>query len=227
MILYAMCDYLAKQNVSLKQGKSITRLTINGKSHTITNPSWKPKKVIIPAKDIQGDRLRIAFTKGDPTHQYRIVYRYWNEGKGVEATVKGITIARSFELINQAGKRLKLLKSGDTIPRGSYVRSVVSSRINKQRASFVLLVNPKLSASEYTAITGAQKSRNQPFVLEEKKDSRTYWHYEQAYNGMRNTSTYRVEMAGTFLIAPAYAELMYDTAVRGNSDSFQLIVKDE
>lgn len=127
-------------------------------------------------------------------------------------------------LVDQAGKRIRMLKNGDTIPRGSYIRSTVNAACLKHRAEFCLLANPKISAAEYTKPSGSQV--HQPYALEEKKSSGVYWHYEQGGHSLNNITSYRVEMEGTFLIAPAYAELMFDTVVRGNSDSFYLIVKD-
>jgi len=230
MILYAMCDYLTKQNIKLDDSTTETKLTINGKEHVITNPSWKPKKMIISGKELVGKNLQVEFTKGDKSHQYRMVFRYWKQGKDVAAVNKGINLSRTLELIDTTGKRIRLLKSADTVPSGSFIRSTVHASFNK-RADFTLLVDPKISAAEFTSIqrNNAQPSLpyHVPYVLKEDKAVGTFWHYELAQSGMTNTSIYRVEMEGSFLIAPAYAELMYDTAVRGNSDSFMLIVKEK
>ncbi len=229
MILYAMCDYLSKQNVTLSNVSSETMLTINGKAHVITNPSWKPKKMIISGRELVGDRLQVEFNKGDKSHQYRMVFRYWKQGKDVAAVDKGINIKRTIELIDADGKLIRVLASGDSVPTGSYIRSSVQTRF-KQRADFALLVDPKISAAEFTKIKPLQRSGYGlavPYVLKEDKAAGTFWHYERAQSGMTNISTYRVEMSGKFLIAPAYAELMYDTAVRGNSESFFLNVEDK
>ncbi len=138
---------------------------------------------------------------------------------------QGARVGRTFELIDSAGKSIRPLKSGDTVARGSYIRSTLSAHLTSGSFQYALAVNPKISGAEYTPLNDVQVSS--VHVLKEDKASGVFWHHEVVRGRLNNSSVCRVELAGKYLVAPAYVELMYDTAVRGHSGSFRLIVTDQ
>ena len=137
---------------------------------------------------------------------------------------EGVTVSRTFQLIDKDGKAIRTLESGDSVPRGSLIRSSLSAK-SQSAFNYTLAVNPKPSCAEFstTAIADVAAAH----ALKEEKTSGVFWHHEMLnQTGLKNSVTYRAELAGEFLVAPAYVELMYDTATRGHSNSFRLLVSD-
>jgi len=224
MILYAMCDYLSTRDGPDVVGRSVTTMSVNGTQHDLVNPDWKPATLVIEGDLLKSGDNILKFLEGDGKHVYRVVFRYWREGEGVEPLNQGASVTRRFELIDESGKNLRALKSGDTVPRGSYIRSTLHGYLAEGRFDYTLSANPKLSCGEYTPLHDRQASTSH--VLKESKAAGTFWHHEQGNRSIQNVSVYRAELAGEFLIAPAYVELMYDTEVRGHSGAFKLVVSD-
>lgn len=225
MILYAMCDYLSTQKREGQTHKAETHLTVNGKGHKVLNETWKPATLVIEGKDLKEGQNALAFTKGDKKHLYRMVFRFWKNGQDVAALNDGVEVGRIFTLMDAHGHRIRTLRSGDTVPRGSYIKSHLTAFYPQGRLNYTLAANPKLSCGEYTVQD--EKLSAGAHVLREAKAAGVYWHHEQGNQRLTNESMYRAELAGEFLIAPAYVELMYDTAVRGHSGSFKLIVSED
>jgi len=224
MILYAMCDYLSTQEQS-QSGSYVAGILVNGQLHELKIPDWKPATLTIKGDDLKVGKTELGFKAARPNQLYRMVFRYWKDGKEVEATQLGASVSRRFYLSDKAGKYLKQLNSGDRVPRGSFISSIMDARLDEGLFNFSLAVNPKPSCAEYTTVT--ENSQESPHVLKEAKASGTYWHHETGSQSLQNGCVYRVELDGEFLIAPAYVELMYDTEIRGNSSSFRLIVGDD
>jgi uncharacterized protein YfaS (alpha-2-macroglobulin family) len=105
---------------------------------------------------------------------------------------------------------------------GTYIRSELQASVSQNNFNYSLAADPKPSCAEYVEVENG--NADSPHVLREAKALGTYWHHETASSSLGHNSTYRVELEGEFLIAPAYVELMYDTEVRGHSDSFKLVV---
>jgi uncharacterized protein YfaS (alpha-2-macroglobulin family) len=224
MILYAMCDYLSSREQT-KSRSYVAGIQVNGQAHELKVPDWKPATLTIEGDELKAGNTELSFKVTRRNQLYRMVFRYWKDGKEVEATQLGASVSRKFYLIDQAGKNIKQLSSGDRVPRGSYIRSTMVARLDEGSFNFSLAANPKPSCAEYTSVTA--KSQESPHVLKEAKASGTYWHHEAGSQSLLNSCVYRVELDGEFLIAPAYVELMYDTEIRGNSSSFRLLVGDD
>jgi hypothetical protein len=152
------------------------------------------------------------------------VFRHWRNGKEIEAVDEGVSVERSFSVINSEGKIIRELKTGDSVPRGSLIKSVLNAKCEKPLA-YTLSVNPKPSGAEFSKVKGGNTAS--PHVLKEERASGVFWHHEQAGKVLQNSSTFRAELTGDFLISPAYVELMYDTATRGSTPSFRLQVAPE
>ena len=225
MILYAMCDYLSTRNGPGGAERIVTEMSLNGQRHQLINPDWKPATLVIEGAHLKPGENKLEFIKGDKKHLYRVVFRYWRDGEDVEPLDQGAKVVRTFELIDAEGKHVRPLTSGDTVPRGSYIRSRLDARLGKGRFDYTLSANPKISCGEYTPLHDRQTGTSH--VLKESKAAGTFWHHERGSSSLQTYSVYRAELAGEFLIAPAYVELMYDTEVRGHSGAFKLVVSDK
>ena len=223
MILFAMCEYLSTQDME-KGGKHFVGVVIDGQPHDLNLLSWKPATITIPGSELVPGLNTIRFINGDPKHLYRFVFRYWNEGADVAPLAQGAAVARSIYEISEKGEKIRELKSGDRVKPGTYLRSEVQATVSRNSFNYSLAADPKPSCAEFVDVADGNSSS--PHVLREAKAAGTYWHHEAGSSRIGHTSTYRVELEGEFLVAPAYVELMYDTEVRGHSDSFKLIVSE-
>ena len=140
-------------------------------------------------------------------------------------------VTRTLHLLDAAGKELREIKAGDTIPRGSYIRSRVDvKRLNSSPMSYVLVESPKPSCGEIVPVgdkrfVGAISSTVS--VLREDKTHAVLWHHEQTSSQIVDQAVFYAELAGEYTIPPAYAELMYKTTVRGHSGTFRFKIKDK
>jgi hypothetical protein len=221
MILFAMCEYLSTQDME-KGGKHLVGVVLDGHSHDLNLLDWKPATITIPGSELVHGINNIRFENGDPKHLYRFVFRYWKEGIDVAPLAQGATVTRRIYEISEKGDYIRELNSGDTVKPGTYIRSELQASVSQNNFNYSLAADPKPSCAEYVEVENG--NADSPHVLREAKALGTYWHHETGSASIVHTSTYRVELEGDFLIAPAYVELMYDTEVRGHSDSFKLVV---
>ena len=224
MILYALCEYLNTQDRQSDEPRGKTLFSFNGAEHKVINDTWQPKMLVLSGEDIDlKSSNQIEFTGADPNHLYRIVFRYWKDGEQIEPVNEGVEVKRTFALVDREGKQLRELQSGDRVPRGSLIKSTVTAS-HGNNFTYTLAANPKPSCAEFTEVKGGDSAS--AHVLKEEKASGIFWHHENPGRALNNSTTYRVELAGKFLIPPAYVELMYDTKTRGSTGSFELIVGD-
>ncbi len=229
MIIYALCDYLVRRGVD----------PTNTKMATFTVNDGRPRQVHLDggamvSATVKGARLRegrnvIRFKKAAPHAMYRLVFRYFRNGRGVKPMDSGIKVSRSFYLLDEKGKR-KVIKPGDAVPEGAYLLSEVHARAVDGRAMrYVLVENPKPSGSE---ILPADDKRfvqtSTAHVLRETKTGSVFYHHEQTGAVIVDRCVLHAELGGVFIVPPARVEMMYDTAKRGHSGTFHFkVVRDQ
>ncbi|MBY0525447.1 MAG: hypothetical protein K2R98_18720 [Gemmataceae bacterium] len=228
MIVYAMCDYLAKMNVDA-QGKKTVTFSVNGGDGTkVAFTDGLAKKVTVPGSQLKAGENKLSFLAPGTGVMYRLVFRYWQNGTDVKPMDKGIQVARKFYLLNGKGER-KELKSGDRVPRGSYVESEVTA-INALHNDmrYVLVENPKPSCGELLPVDDPRyNQQGTPYVLREERTAAVCYHHEQTPNTIQDRCVMLLELAGDYTVSPAHVEMMYQTEVRGHSGNFFLTVVDE
>ena len=156
-------------------------------------------------------RVSVAFTRAD--------------GALTPARDHGVKVARTVSLRGADGKWSEL-KSGATVPVGSYVKVRVTATPAAGDLRFFLIESPKPAGCE----TIAADDRRFPtpgdafgYVLREDRESMTCFHYEQA-GAAAAEFVVLAEFAGEFTLPPARGELMYQPASGGHSDAFVLKV---
>jgi hypothetical protein len=65
------------------------------------------------------------------------------------------------------------------------------------------------------------------FALREDKTRGVVYHHDQTSSSIIDRCVLPAELAGQYVVAPATAQLMYETDVRGHSGTFCLNVADE
>jgi uncharacterized protein YfaS (alpha-2-macroglobulin family) len=231
MILFAMCDYLAARDMPLKANASV-RLAVNGgENRTVEMTGGLMKKIVIPGTRLRKKDNIVKFDRADGGTMYRLVFRYRKIVRDVGPFASGVKVTRKLHLLDAAGKELREIKPGDTVPRGSYIRSRVDvRRLNKSSMSYVLVESPKPSCAEVVPVgdkrfAGAIASTTS--VLREDKTHAVLWHHERTSSQIVDQAVFYAELAGEYTIPPAYAELMYKTTVRGHSGTFRFKIKDK
>ncbi|MEK6239682.1 MAG: hypothetical protein N2C14_33600, partial [Planctomycetales bacterium] len=229
MILYAMCDYLAAVDHRFGEQRMVTFRVNGGKAHTTALKTGQLFTIKLPGDDARHGRNVIRFDQGAGGSMYRTVFRYWKRGADIPAKEDGLIVSRRFVLMNENGAQVRDLKNGDTVPRGSYISSIVNvRRKDAQGMRYVLVENPKPSTCEILPVTDKRFSQgNTGYALREDKTIGVVYHYEQTNSNFQSLCVLHAELAGEYLIPPAQVELMYDTEVRGHSAGFRLIIGDK
>jgi uncharacterized protein YfaS (alpha-2-macroglobulin family) len=231
MILFAMCDYLAAKKLPVKANASV-RLAVNGgENRTVEMTGGLMKKVVIPGAKLRAKDNIVKFDQVDAGTMYRLVFRYRKIDRDVGPFQSGVKVTRILHLLDAAGKELREIKPGDTVPRGSYIRSNVKvKRINGSGMNYVLVESPKPSCAEIVPAGDKRfvaASRSTASVLREDKTHAVLHHHERTSSQIVDQTVFYVELAGEYTIPPAYAELMYKTTVRGHSGTFRFKIKDK
>jgi hypothetical protein len=65
-----------------------------------------------------------------------------------------------------------------------------------------------------------------PPLLREDRETLVAFHHEHILSTVENWCVFHAEMAGTFVVSSARMELMYQTEIRGHSDSFRFRVSE-
>ena len=85
------------------------------------------KKVVVPGTALKPGANTLTFKTGMTGVLYRAVFRYWKAGRDIDPMDRGIKVERNFYLLDGKGSTVRQLKSGDAVPRGSYVLSEVAA----------------------------------------------------------------------------------------------------
>jgi hypothetical protein len=230
MIVYAICDLLAKEQVGVEgNGKLVYQLN-GGKDREVEFKNQLTQRVTSAATTLKSGTNELKFKTEMRGVMYRLVVRYWKEGNKIPAQAKGITVKRQFWLLNDQGGIVRELKDGDTVPRGSYILSRVEA--NSQLASamnYVLVENPKPSSCEILPATDRRfvNYHDTHHVLREERNGSVAFHHDHVGTQIIDHSVLLAELSGEFVVPPAWVELMYQTEVRGHSGTFSLKVEEK
>jgi uncharacterized protein YfaS (alpha-2-macroglobulin family) len=231
MILFALCDYLAKANYNAS-AKNELSYTINAdKGGEVKFDDKLTKKIVIAGSELKNGDNKLTFKTEMTGVMYRLVLRYWKSGREIEPMDKGIKVTRKFHLWDEKTKQVKReLKNGDTIDRGSYVVCDVTATYELPTGMrFMLMECPKPSTAEIIPIDDqrfAHLQHHTGYALREERMASVAFHHEHAAQSITNRTVMLAELAGDYVVPPAFVELMYQTEVRGHSGSFALKVRD-
>ena len=133
---------------------------------------------------------------------------------------------RKFFLVDLAAGKERELERGETVPQGSYIRSVVKVQHElKQRMNYLLVQNFKPATCEILPCTDSRFSQQScPCALREDKTVGVFYHHEKTPALVTDECILLAELAGKYRVPPAKAELMYDTLNRGHSADFEFTV---
>jgi uncharacterized protein YfaS (alpha-2-macroglobulin family) len=230
MILFAMCDYLARVEYD-PSGKAELAYRINGGEERVVRFNDQlTRKVALPGSVLKPGDNTLSFNTKRSGIMYRLVLRYWKAGDHIPPMEKGIKVERTFYLVNEKTKELKPLKSGDRVPRGSYlVSEVTATNALGQNMAYLLMESPKPATAEILPLDDPRFGALQPntgYALREERSASVAFHHEGTAATITNRSVLLVELAGDYVVTPAWVELMYQTETRGHSGNFHLKVTD-
>jgi len=238
MIVYALCDFIGKQDAADGAASVSFQVSDNGKrskKHTITFTNAFTHLVSIPVRNLKhGDNpIRFVAEDGaaDPAGPvlFRATLRHWKTGTKIHASEHGLKVTRTFDLVDPKTKKMTRLDSGATVPLGHYLRMVVKVQAKDHpRLRYCLVAAPKPCGHETLPENDVRfgSSRTANYALREDRTSTVFWHHEEGYNQITDTAFLHPELTGSFVVPPAWSELMYETEVRGHSDSFTFTVAD-
>ena len=227
-VLYALCDYLAAVRAG-PAAEGIVKIALNGTeigNVKLDSPTSKTMKVA--AKELKSGENSFSVTGADATGGalVRVSVTFTRtHGELTPARDHGVKVARTVSLRGADGKWSEL-KSGASIPVGSYVKIRTTAAPIAGQLQFFLLESPKPAGCETISATDRRfplDPQAAGHVLREDRESMTCFHYE---NSVAATAEFVVlaEFAGEFTLPPARGELMYQPTNGGHSDSFVLKV---
>jgi len=230
MIVYAVCDYLARTRMTGVGGKTVAVTVNDGHARNLEMSSGLAKKLMVEGAELRHGVNLVKFANAAPTSLFRLRLVYYKEGVDIARIEKGITVSRRYYLLNEKAERIRKLDSGDTVPRGSYLESEVGVTYHIPGSMrYVLLSNPRLSSCEILPDDDIRfrKPSTSGYVLREDRNDIILFHHEQTPRSFIDRGVLHAELAGTFVAAPASVELMYRPEVCGHSATFKLTVADE
>ena len=226
MIVYAMCDYLEKlRDDSPDAAKVIVRINDGDPIEVTPDDKNQSKVLTIPGKQLRAGKNTIRFEKSPAGMLARASLRYMHSGKDLMPLENGIRVERRLFLRTPQGFN-QLVKSGDTVPKGSYVLcSVDVTNISTGAMTYLLVESNIPSGAEVMSPDDKRFPLSTMAVLREVREGKVAFHHESSITNAHNNCVLHLEMAGEFTFPPARAELMYDTKRHGHSGSFTLKVK--
>jgi hypothetical protein len=232
MILFAMCDYLAKANYNPDAKNELSFSVNGGKARAVTFDDKLTKKVVLSGDVLKNGDNALAFKTEMTGVMYRAVLRYWKTGRDIGPMDKGIKVERRFYLYDEKTKQIKMeLKSGDSVPRGSYVFCDVTATYGlPDMMRYVLMESPKPATAEVIPVDDPRFTGHvlqTGYALREERLASVAFHHEQTGQAITNRTILLAELAGDYVVAPAFVELMYQTETRGHSGTFVLKVSEK
>ncbi|MBM3982790.1 MAG: hypothetical protein FJ304_21470, partial [Planctomycetes bacterium] len=227
-VLYALCDYLAAVQAGPAAGGTVT-VALNGTELGKTKLDTPESKVVRYAgKDLKAGAnvIRATGEKASAGALVRVSVSFTRTNGGrVEARDHGIKVARTVSVRDADGKWTEL-KSGATVPLGSYVKVRVTAAPGAGHLQYFLIESPKPAGFETVPASdrrfAAPPEQFAP-VLREDREAMTCFHYEHAGSAAAEFVVL-AEFAGEFALPPARGEQMYRPTESGHSDSFVLKV---
>jgi uncharacterized protein YfaS (alpha-2-macroglobulin family) len=231
MILFAMCDFLARERFDPKAKPELSFALNDGEHGKVTFDSKLMQKVVIPATSLKEGANTLTFKTRTAGMMYRLVFRYWKTGADIKPMAEGITVRRNFFLLDGKGGVIRQLASGDKVPRGSHLLSeVIADNKLMSDMRYVLVENPKPACAEILPADDARFVSNQhstPHVLREERTASVAFHHEQTPAQIHDRCVLLAELAGDYVVPPAQVEMMYRTEHRGHSGTFRLVVEEK
>lgn len=229
MIVFALCDYLARQEHNLRSRPHVAFRCNDGPIHEVPfTGSSESRSMVVPVAEVKAGRNPITFAEGSPGMMYRLVLRYQVPDRSAAPESQGIRVARRFWLLDAQGKRTRELHSGDSAPRGAYLETVVEATpVDGGDMRFVLVENPRPACCEVVpAIDRRFDQQGTPCVLREDRETLIAYHHEQTSGKILDRCVLHAELAGDYLVPAAQVEMMYRTEIRGHSGTFSLRIAD-
>ncbi|HWG44801.1 MAG TPA: alpha-2-macroglobulin family protein [Gemmataceae bacterium] len=234
LIVHALCDYLARidrRDAGPAERPSIAFRCNEGPIHKVpfAQPS-ESRRVIVPAKQVRAGVNRLTFTQGTPGMMYRVALRYRVSGRTVPAESHGIEVKRRYWLLNDQGQRKRELKSGDEIPRGTYLESAVEAQPTDPAGlmRFVLVENPRPASCEILPLDDHRfDQRGTACLLREDREKLIAYHHDETRGRIIDRCVLHAELPGDYLVPAAHVEMMYQTEVRGHSGTFAFRVAEK
>lgn len=230
MIVYALCDYLARQEHDPRGQPRVAFRCNDGPAHDVPFAGASVgRTMVVPAAEVKAGLNRIAFPESSAGMMYRLTLRYRVAGRSAAAQSQGIRVDRRFWLLEAHGKWARALKSGDSVPRGAYVETVVEATpVDGGDMRFVLVENPRPACCEVVPANDRRFDQSgTAYVLREEREALVAYHHEQTSGRIRDRCVLHAELAGDYLVPAAHVEMMYRTEVRGHSDTFLLRVREK
>lgn len=230
LIVCALCEYLSRQEVGPQAARTVAFRVNDGDERTTTlDGKALTRSVVIPAAQLKKGANRIAFTEPAKGMMYRVVLRYAREGRDLAPAGHGMRVTRQFWLLDANGRRGREVKSGDAVPRGSYIECGVQvEHVLGLPMTFVLVECPRPSACEVLPVDDRRfEQASTPYVLREERVGHVAYHHEATPPVVTDRCVLHAEMPGELVVPPARAELMYQTEMTGHSGTFVLRVKEE
>jgi|GEM_PF-4111586 len=223
-IIYAICDYVATQDVGEASG-TIAYSVNDQPSVRVELGHGKPVKIDVPVEHLRHGRNEIRFQGKAPGAMYRAMFIQVERAE-INRQEHGLRVQRKFFLIDSAGGDERELERGDTVPQGSYIRSVVRVQHElKERMNYLLVQNFKPATCEILPCSDKRfKQQSCPCALREDKTVGVFYHHENTPALVSDECILLAEIAGKYRVPPAKAELMYDTLNRGHSADFEFNV---
>src|SRR5262249_15090208 len=121
-------------------------------------------------------------------------------------------------------------KSGDAVPRGSYVLSeVIATNRLEAEMRYVLVESAKPACAEIIPVEDARFTPNQgstAYALREERTAAVVVHHEQTPRQLNDRCVWRAERAGEYMGPRGGVEMMSRTEPRGHSGTFVLKVSE-
>jgi hypothetical protein len=231
MILFALCDCLAQQSFDPFARPSVSFRCNDRAAQTVSFTGLSEgRKVIVPAKELRSGVNRLTFSGASPGMMYRVAVRYWLRGRNIAPERHGIAVVRRWWLLDERGWRSRELTSGDTLPRGAYLESVIEARCTgpARDLRYVLVENPRPAGCEVLPEDDARfEQKGTGHLLREDREKLVAFHHDQVPGALLDRCVLHAELPGEYLVAPAHVEMMYQTEVRGHSGTFAFRVAGE
>jgi hypothetical protein len=231
-VLYALCDYLAAVRAG-PAAAGVVKINVNGTDDgSVQLDSPLSKVVKLTGKTVKAGENVFKITGSDTSGNAlaRVVVTY-TRGRDTDIPARdtGVKVERTVSVRGADGKWTEL-KSGATVPFGSYVKvRVTATPADDLDVRYTLLESPKPAGGETVPADDPRfrAGANTGYVLREDREAMTCFHYEHASGAFGAEYVVLTEFAGEFRVPPARVELMYKPTVGGHSDSFVLKVEEK
>ncbi|MCI0699701.1 MAG: hypothetical protein L0241_01275 [Planctomycetia bacterium] len=229
VVLYALCDYLAAVRAG-PAAAGMVKIALNGAEvGKVRLDSAASKITKFAGKELKASENTFKVTGAEATGGalVRVTVSFVRTARATTpARDHGVKVIRTISVRNADGKWTEL-KSGSSVPVGSYIKVRVTAAPTIGQLQYFLLESPKPAGCETIAVTDKrfpEPNEQNRYVLREDRESMTCFHYQSAAGAVGTEFVVLAEFAGEFTIPPTRGELMYQPTSGGHSDSFVLKV---